>query len=163
MHAKLITNISLGLWWELVRNQVLRVVAVWEQPALESSTHTGKKKRAKITKRKAFDLCSELNHESAKPASRFCTLQQAPQHILSQLYSSFLCGQRGGFSCLAQSWFDTSTSGQQPPFAPRITHRPPNRNNVRIMAPPKVSKAQIRLNPGMWPWCFLRSGCSSQE
>lgn len=46
--------------------------------------HTQEKK-GKITGRKAFDLCSEVNHESAKLASSFCTLQQAPQHILSQV------------------------------------------------------------------------------
>lgn len=48
---------------------------------------------------------------------------------------SCLCGQRGGFSCLTQSCFDTSTSGQQPPFGSRITHRLPNGNNLGIMAP----------------------------
>lgn len=74
-----------------------------------------------------------------------------------------LCGQRGGFSCLTQSWFDTSTSGQQPPFGSRMTHTLPNRNNLGIMAPPRPSKEQIRRDAGIRPCCFLRSACSSQE
>lgn len=70
------------------------------------------------------------------------------------------CVVRGAFSCLTHSCFDTSTSGLQPPFGSRITHRLPNRNNMGIMAPPRPSKAQITL---IWPCCFLRSGSSSQE
>lgn len=50
-------------------------------------------------------------------------------------------GQREGFSCLAQSWFDISTSGQQTPFGSRITHTPPNRNNVAIYGSTKAFKS----------------------